>query len=318
MRSEIILFLFFCYSLEMPSFSLPSFAKINWLLKIRGKRKDGFHELCTVFQTVSLHDTISFEPDREVRLTCSDPTMPIGESNLIFRAARHLREKFSVEKGARIHLEKRIPAPGGLGGGSSNAAIALLGLSKLWQIPAEFEELRSTGAEIGSDVPFFLYGGTVLGAGRGTDVESLDDIAAEQMLIITPPVKVSTADAFARVNARRLTKTDSKSILQICRREALELNLRHTELKNDFESSVFEVHPEIGHVKEKLVEFGAKHALLSGSGASVFAVFENKEELLTAADAFSQNRSMRVNSVRTISRSQYLESLKTVESLLQR
>src|SRR5215204_3853568 len=122
-------------------FTLPSFAKINWLLRILGKREDGFHELCTIFQTVSLFDEISFEESERIILTCSDGNIPTGETNLIIRAALLLQKEFDVKTGAKIHLEKRIPAPGGLGGGSSNAAVALLGLAALWELPIEFEKL---------------------------------------------------------------------------------------------------------------------------------------------------------------------------------
>ena len=121
-----------------------------------------------------------------------------------------LREKFRIKNGAKIHLEKRIPAPGGLGGGSSNAAIALLGLAKLWNIEIDLEELCEIGAALGSDVPFFFYGGTALGTGRGTEIIPIDDIEENFMLIVTPEVEVSTREAFARLNAPRLTNRSLK------------------------------------------------------------------------------------------------------------
>src|SRR5262249_27182763 len=123
------------------SFTLPSFAKINWLLRILGKREDGFHELCTIFQTVSLFDKITFEQSDKIILTCDDENIPVNETNLILKAAMLLKEEFGVNKGAKIHLEKRIPAPGGLGGGSSNAAVSLLGLASLWNVEIRREKL---------------------------------------------------------------------------------------------------------------------------------------------------------------------------------
>src|SRR3954452_859830 len=113
-------------------FSLPSFAKINWTLRVLGKRADGFHELCTLFQTVSLQDTLHFEESDELSMTCDDAAVATDGSNLVMRAAVLLQSRSSVKRGARIHLEKRIPFPGGLGGGSSNAAVTLIGLSRLW------------------------------------------------------------------------------------------------------------------------------------------------------------------------------------------
>src|SRR5947208_9407485 len=121
-----------------PAFTLPSFAKINWLLRVLGKRDDGFHELFTVFQTVSLHDELSFADADDLALTCDEPGVPTDEHNLIVKAARALQEASGIKDGAGIHLNKRIPSPGGLGGGSSNAGVALIGLSRLWrlQMPA--------------------------------------------------------------------------------------------------------------------------------------------------------------------------------------
>ena len=294
------------------SFTLPSFAKINLLLRVLGKRDDGFHELFTIFQTVSLHDDLHFSESNEITLTCDDERIPVGETNLIVKAARVLQEKFDLKKGARIHLEKRIPAPGGLGGGSSNAAVALLGLAQLWEINLSFEKLLEIGKQIGSDVPFFFFGGTCAATGRGTEIAPIEDLSEIFLLIVTPNVDVSTAAAFARLNASRLTKEASKSILQICLSEAKALDLRHTELKNDFEASVFAAAPEIKRVKEKLLELGAIRAQMSGSGASVFAVFEKEETRQATLKALEAEKNWRKFAVATVSRSAYREALKKV------
>ena len=153
------------------SITLPSFAKINLHLQVVGRRQDGFHDLCTVFQSISLHDTLTIEPATEIRMTCNDSKVPVDERNLVLRAAIKLRDTYRVSCGASISLDKRIPAPGGLGGGSSNAAVTLLALRKLWQLDVCLEELHQLGASLGSDVPFFFYGGTALGMGRGEAIE---------------------------------------------------------------------------------------------------------------------------------------------------
>lgn len=293
---------------------LPSYAKINWFLRVLGKREDGFHELCTVFQTISLHDKLFFFEDKEIRLTCDNDKIPVDEKNLVVKAANILKERFGVKKGASIHLEKNIPSPGGLGGGSSNAAIALLGLAMLWELKIGFEELVEIGAQIGSDAPFFFFGGTALGTGRGTEIKPIEDLRENFLLIITPNVDVSTKDAFKRLNASRLTNEASKSILQICLSEAETLDLRQGNLKNDFERTVFAIEPEIERVKEKLLELGAIQALLSGSGASVFAVFDKQETRQTAQKALNEN--WRRFAVATISRREYREALKPCISLL--
>ncbi len=291
-------------------FTLPSFAKINWLLQILGKREDSFHEICTVFQTVSLHDNLSFSHCDEIFLTCQDKQIPTDERNLIVKAALELKQKFNIKTGAKIHLEKNIPAPGGLGGGSSNAAVALFGLIKLWEIEIDAAELLKIGAKLGSDVPFFFDGGTALGIGRGTKIFPLADIYEKQILIVTPNVNVSTGEAFTRLNAPRLTNKTSKRILQLCRDEAQRLDLRQSLLVNDFEKTIFKIEPEIMRVKQKLLDLKAKHALLSGSGASVFAVFDDKNQLQNACSVLKLEQDWRKFIVRTVSRLEYRAFLK--------
>jgi 4-diphosphocytidyl-2-C-methyl-D-erythritol kinase len=291
------------------SFSLPSFAKINWTLRIPGKRDDGFHELFTVFQTISLHDTITFETSDVIELICDDPNVPTDDRNLVVKGASVLRERFRLSAGALIHLEKRIPSPGGLGGGSSNAAVALIGLKNLWGIAASDDELHTMAADLGSDVPFFLHGGTAIGTERGEMIEPVSDITAENMLIVTPPIAVSTRDAFAGVKAAALTSKGQISSLTVCRNEAGSLDPLHSVLKNDFEASVFAAYPEIKRVKETLLDLGAVNAALSGSGASVFAVFDKKETRQAAEKALDQESTWRKFAVSTISRNEYREAL---------
>ncbi len=300
----------------MKSFTLPAFAKINWFLRVLGRREDGFHEICTAFQTISLHDDLTFSEADEIVLTCDQPNIPTGERNLIVRAANILREEFGIKTGARVHLEKRIPAPGGLGGGSSDAAIALVGLARLWHIEIEFKELCEIGARLGSDVPFFFFGGTALGAGRGTEIFPLNEESEEEfMLVVAPPVDVPTAAAFAGLNAARLTNRAPESILKICRIEAEKLNLRQSVLINDFEPTVFKIQPEIKRVKEKLLASGASRALMSGSGASVFAVFDKEETRQATLKALEEEEpNWRKFAVAAISRTRYREALElTVE-----
>jgi 4-diphosphocytidyl-2-C-methyl-D-erythritol kinase len=289
-------------------FSLPSFAKINWNLRVLGKRDDGFHELCTVFQTISLKDKIFFEEHDDLCLTCNQEIIPTDESNLIIKAANLLKKEFNCRKGAKIHLEKKIPAPGGLGGGSSNAAVALFGLSRLWEIKVKFENLLKIAEKLGSDVPFFLYGGTALGTGRGERVELIEEIRENFLLIVTPPVKISTATAFAKLNRANLTNFSAKSILKICRNEVENLNVRQKDLTNDFEESVFALYPEVKRIKEKLLELGALQALLSGSGSSVFALFDKKETRQATIKALrkeKKDKNWRMFAVATVTRQEY-------------
>ena len=292
--------------------TLPSFAKVNLYLRVLGRRDDGFHELCTVFQTVSLHDSITFVEDEDLSLTWNQMEVAVSNDNLIVRAANALKKRYKINNGARINLVKTIPAPGGLGGGSSNGAMALLGLTKLWRLPLDRNVLTDLAAQIGSDVPFFLHGGTALGTGRGEQIEELSDLAIGPMLIITPKVAVSTPEAFYRLSAPNLTKQALNRNLSVCRDEARSPDLLHCALKNDLEASVIKAYPEVGRVKETLLGLGAQDAAMSGSGASVFAIFEKEETRQAALKALDNEVNWRKFAVAAISRTEYREALKFV------
>ena len=297
------------------SFSLPSFAKINLSLRVLGKRADGYHEIRTVLQTVSLHDDLHFEsnPSDELIFSCEDPRIPTGATNLVIKAAQTLRDCYGVKSGASIRLEKRIPVEGGLGGGSSNAAVSLLGLARLWKLSAKPADLVRLAAELGADVPFFLEGGRALATGIGTSVKPLPDVATQQLLIVTPVASVSTAIAYKALSAPALTTSDSNPILAISHTEADFADSKQwplcDHLENDFERVIFDMEPEIGRLKNALMQAGARCALLAGSGSSVFAVFENEDVLSYAANALREESGWRIFSCVTLSRDEYLRAL---------
>ncbi len=270
-----------------------------------GKRDDGFHEIFTVFQTISLADELTFEPGDGLELVCDDPAVPVDATNLILRAAKAL----NPDGRARISLVKRIPMGGGLGGGSSNAAAALIGLNRLWDLGLGVTQLASIGAEVGSDVPFFLSGGTGLGVGRGTDTEAMPDVDLGPMILITPNVHVSTASAYAGLHAENLTNVDLNRILRVCRSEAESSDFLRSALINDFEPTVFAEFPEIGRAKQRLKELGANRALMSGSGASVFGIFDKEETRQTALKALDNEVNWRKFAVAAVSRSEYREKM---------
>lgn len=277
-----------------------------------GKRIDGFHELCTVFQTISLHDTLEFEESDRLELTCDDPDVPTDDRNLILRAAAALEEHFQRRVTGKVHLNKRIPSPGGLGGGSSNAGAAIFGFSKLCGFgPIPQQTLQAIAGGLGADVPFFLIGGTAVGSGRGDVISPLaSEVEAENLLIVTPEVSVSTALAFAALNARTLTSDEQKHNLTVCRNEVDHLDPYSSELINDFETSVFDAHPEVRRVKGRLIELGALNAAMSGSGASVFALFDNTETRQAAIKALDNESTWRKFAVATISRREFREALR--------
>lgn len=290
--------------------TLPSFAKVNLHLRVLGKREDGYHDIFTVFQTVSLHDTITFEESAgEIVLECDEPNVPTDIRNLVVKAANRIRDRYQVSKGAYIRIEKRIPMGGGLGGGSSNAAVALIGLTRLWGLNASVEDLEPIAADLGADVPFFLHGGTMIGEGLGTSLDQIAEFGAENMIIVTPDVHVSTAAAYEALRAESLTNAEANRILRVCRSEAESPDFLHSALRNDFETIVFAAFPEIGRAKQQLVDLGARQVLMSGSGSSVFAIFDKEETRQTALKALDNEVNWRKFAVAAVSREKYRGAL---------
>jgi len=285
---------------------LPSFAKINLTLRILGRRPDGYHEVATVLQSISLCDELVFElrDDDRIVLTCDDSSIPVGESNLIVRAALALQAK----RGVDIRVAKKIPPKGGLGGGSSNAAITLLALNRLWRLKREVD-LRQIGAQLGADVPFFLSGGTAIGTGTGARLEEVRDARKQWLLIVTPNASVATATAYAALNAPSLTSSDSVSILSSSFTEPFSSNSSQWPLHNDFEGVIFEREPEIRRAKEALLAAGAQNALLAGSGSSVFGIFNDAAGRDQALDNLRSEVGWRVFACHTLSRSEYLQAM---------
>ena len=286
--------------------SVTSFAKVNRDLRVRGKRRDGFHELDTVFQTVDLTEEIQFflegeEGSGEVVLSVEGADLPADGTNLILRAAAALRERYSVRRGARIHLSKKIPVGGGLGGGSSNAASALRALSELWKLPATEGDLLSLAASLGSDVPFFLLGGRARGRGRGEIVAPLPDGPEEWVLLVFPPFSLSTAEVYARVKARSLTGSPS----------ATKVSGSETGVgpeRNDLERAAESLRGELRRIRSALAGAGARSARLSGSGSTVFGTFGTKEEAsraMTSLEGLGNETKARMAIVKTVSRAEF-------------
>lgn len=289
------------------SFTLPSFAKINLSLRVLGRRSDGYHELRTIFQTITLHDRITFRAldSSKLELECDAADVPADDSNLVLRAANLLRAHFPAERGARIRLEKSIPAGGGLGGGSSNAAVALIGLARLWRIETTRDELAELGARLGADVPFFFTGGTARGTGRGTEIASLPNAARASLLVVMPRLKIATAEAYKALNAPALTKEFAPVNLLISREEADFSVALPTAHVNDFEPVIFQQHPEIERARDALLRAGARDASLSGSGSSVFGVFESESEVERACSRLRVEEGWQVFPCATLSREDY-------------
>jgi 4-diphosphocytidyl-2-C-methyl-D-erythritol kinase len=259
--------------------SVEAFAKVNRSLVVLGKRPDGYHELDTVFQTVDFTDKIDFleREDGVLALTIEGADLAASEENLVLRAARALKKRFGVARGARIHLSKKIPVGAGLGGGSSNAAATLRGLSVLWDLSVSPGEMESLAADLGSDVPFFLYGGTARGTGRGEKIEPLPDAPPEALVLLFPRFSLSTADVYGALSAPALTDFDPPSKLRAPDSGGVAPD------RNDLESAAESLRGELRGLREMLGREGARRACLSGSGSTVFGVFESVDRARQAA-----------------------------------
>jgi 4-diphosphocytidyl-2-C-methyl-D-erythritol kinase len=297
--------------LPSKNLTLPAFAKINLGLRVLGKRADGYHELETVFQTISLHDTLKLvlNNDSQIVFSCNDCSLPTGSQNLVVQAARLLQNRFAATRGAHIRLEKRIPARAGLGGGSSNAAVTLLGLTHLWQLNPAAGELQQIASELGADVPFFLHGGTARGTGIGDRIESLPDVPEAFLLIIKPNANISTADAYKVLDEDSLTSQNSKTILSRSDAQAVFDISGFATQPNDFEAVAFALEPEIATAKAALLKAGARSALLAGSGSAVFGIFDSKDAQLRAIQAIELEAGWRVFLCKTVGRDQYRAAL---------
>ena len=252
-------------------------AKINLILDVLGKRADGYHEIKTIFQSLSLADTLIFADNKSdnVSLTCTVVDLPLGQENLVWQAANLLREHYGVSDGVHIHLDKRIPVSAGLGGGSSDAAAALRGLVHFWALPHEPTVLTGLAAQLGSDVPFCLGGGTALGSGRGEHVEPLPSCPHFHVVLANPGFAVSTAKVYqGYVPDETRLRPDIDAMMAAL--EAKEKAGVMSKLANVLESSTFALYPKVQHVKARMQQAGP--ALMCGSGATVFALFATATE----------------------------------------
>jgi 4-diphosphocytidyl-2-C-methyl-D-erythritol kinase len=293
------------------SLKLSSFAKINSFLRILGKRSDGYHELVTLLQTISLRDELEFRlrDDDQIILHCDDASIPTDETNLIVKAAVALNKRLQSSHGAEITLTKRIPAQGGLGGASSNAAVTLFALNALWRGSLRADHLWLIARGLGADVPFFLVGGRSIGIGTGSTVKPVHDPPKRSLIVVTPNARVATASAYAALNAASLTTSESNSILSSSLADMFSAGSGRWPLQNDFEGVIFEIEPEIERAKVALLDAGARGALLAGSGSSVFGVFDDEVARDRALDNLKCEAGWRVFSCETVSRDEYFRAM---------
>ena len=329
------------------SIALRSFAKINLGLKIGARRADGFHELRTIYHTIAPHDIVRVEVEvgEGIEIRCGDPRVPCDATNTCWRIAERVLKVAERRNRVVIEIEKRLPVQGGMGAASSNAVVTMLGLERALGVSLTQQDKLHIAAEVGSDLPLFLIGGTVLGVDRGQDVYALRDLPETALVVVTPPVGVSTPQAFAQwdaltasedaltVNAHAGTIIErdqadsawlSERLLSWAvpaegpasgvpaaggdRAETPLLDLVRTGIENDFERVVFPEYPELREVKSVLQREGARYASLSGSGSTVYGLFASAEGAEAAAARMRAAGHAAV-ATRTLTRAEYWKSV---------
>ena len=278
---------------------LRAFAKINLDLRILGRRPDGYHELKTIFQAIDWHDEIRLEPAAQFEF--SAPGTPEDESNLVVRAVRAYERLAGIEANVRISVTKNIPVGRGLGGGSSDAAVTIIGLQRMFKRALPFEEVPGVLRDLGADVPFFARGGRAAGYGRGDEVYKLEDESDYWVLLVDPGVMIATKDAYSW-----LTVPDKSNNIEGFRDDA-ELSCAGEVWTNDFEGPVFARFPQLAAIKEELLELGAYRAALSGSGSTIFGQFQMVSEAVRAGSVLEKR--FRVKVTKPLPRWEYFQKI---------
>lgn len=296
----------------------PAFAKVNLRLDILGRRQDSYHELRTIFQTISLHDELRLRDSKisGISLNISGNqslSLEPVRDNLVYKAVDALRSELNIRPGVEIDLYKNIPAGRGLGGGSSDAAAALRGYLRLTGGKIPDARLMEIAASLGADVPFFLFGGRALGIGRGDEIYPLPDIPKISLVVVSPPgIHVPTPDAYRWLKAPALTKIRSTPKLwefcSLCWSLPAAAGAQGSGLSNDFERPVFQRHPHLARIKRALLQRGATEASLAGSGSAVFGVFPSPALARRAAVGFQDEQTFVCES---ISRDRYLRKVQS-------
>lgn len=256
---------------------IPAYAKVNFTLEVLGKRGDGYHEIVSIVQTVSLHDTVAVSPADKITLSPALPGVRL-EDNLAYRAARLLAERSGIRQGATIDIEKTIPQASGLGGGSSDAAAVLVGLNRLWGLGMSDGELTWLGAELGSDVPFFIRGGTAMVSGRGERVRPLPPVEQSWLVLLSPkiPLGNKTATMYSKVTRSQYTGGMLTRKLEARIRGGGDVPAEL--LYNAFDEVALEAYAGLDEYRDALGSFGAREIHVAGSGPSLYAPMPRRDQ----------------------------------------
>lgn len=272
------------------SIVLKSYGKINLGLDVLRRREDGYHEVRMIMQTVGLYDVLTMKKrkDDKIEMTCNLSFLPTDERNLVYKAVKLIKDKYHIKDGVEINLSKRIPVAAGMAGGSSNCAAALKGMNQLFDLGLSIDELCEIGVTLGADVPYCIWGGTALSEGIGEKLSRVDAMPDCYILIAKPGISVSTAFVYKNLDPPALSKHPDIDGMLECLKEK-DLTGICNRLENVLETVTIKEYPIIEKVKKHLMDQGAKGALMSGSGPTIFAIFEDKK---TADDAMESLRSI--------------------------
>ncbi|MGC4378590.1 4-(cytidine 5'-diphospho)-2-C-methyl-D-erythritol kinase [Fictibacillus sp. Mic-4] len=254
-------------------------AKINLSLDVLGKREDGYHEVEMVMTTVDLADRIELTllKENKIVIESTGGFVPLDARNLAYQAASLLKEMYNVKEGVLIHITKNIPVAAGLAGGSSDAAATLKGLNEIWGLGLSIDQLAELGAKIGSDVSFAVYGGTAIARGRGEIIEHIKTPPACWVLLAKPPIGVSTAEVYRKLNVKKIKHPNVKSMVDAINRQDYKGICDN--LGNVLESVTLPNYPEVRQIKEQMMRLGADGVLMSGSGPTVFGLFQHESRV---------------------------------------
>ena len=263
-------------------------AKVNLSLEVIRRRGDGFHEIETIYQSISMADELNIEwnGDGVIEISCSDPGIPVDATNLCHRAVVAMRRHAGEDLGARIHIEKRIPSSAGLGGGSANAAGVILAVDRALKLRLPMEKLEAVAAGLGSDIPFMLHGGTMLGRGRGEILTRLDEMKECYFTIVKPPVSISTAWVYENLNLA-LTKHKPRINLRMVNAVLARFPGVTASFRNALEDVVCPTHPVVSGILDELLATRPSFASMSGSGSALYAIYDNEAQAVETAERFS-------------------------------
>lgn len=267
-----------------------AYGKVNIALDVIGKREDGYHLLKMIMQTVDIYDVIEMEKNhtKDIKLRCNKQFVPTDERNLAYKAAKLFKEHFNVECGVDIYIKKNIPVSAGMAGGSTDAATVLYLMNEIFQVKATMQELRDLGLKIGADVPYCIKGGTALCEGVGEKITELKSFKDKILVLVKPPFGVSTKDVYGNLDVSKVFKhVMVDELIQAMEREDLEFIAEN--MKNILENVTLRKHKILRKIKEDMMEMCALGAMMSGSGPTVFAFFDDMLTAQKCYDAMKKN-----------------------------